>query len=194
MSSFKTNSGLTFTLNIRTKDIDAVRDNVRYPDGKPVDILEAAETGTLAGIYGDVKTLVDTVFFLCLPQIKEHFDLQEYDRESEWEYELHPDRKKESAVIKASRWFGAQVDGDVLMTMKEAFYEAAVNFIPNENRRQAMRLIIEKEKEMERMETELQLKTVETLYGQAADRMRERYNAAAAIPAGAENLSGSTPE
>jgi hypothetical protein len=94
MTSFQTINGLTFSVNIKTKDIRAIKDFVKYPDNKPVDILEATETGTLAGIYGNVPTLVDVMFILTLDQIKEHFDIEQFDKANCWNYELYPEQAK----------------------------------------------------------------------------------------------------
>jgi hypothetical protein len=175
MSSFKTVGDFLFTLNLKTKDITAVRDAVKYPDGKPVDILEAAETGMLAGIYGSIRVFVDVMFILCLDQIKEHFDVESYDAANPWEYELHPERAKEPTVTKASRWFGSVIDGDTLIGMTEAFSEAVVNFTPNENRRSAMRAVLEKEREMERLEAEYRIKTVDLMYRRATENLGKRW-------------------
>jgi hypothetical protein len=175
MISFKTTNNLIFTINIKTKDLQAVKDMVKYKNGQPVDILEAAETGTLVAVYGDVSTFVDVCFMLCLDQVKSHFDLAAFDEENQWIYEQFPERKREPVMVKASRWFGSLINGETLIQMIEAFNEGVVNFTPNENRRKAMRLILEKEKEMDRLETEYRTKTVERMFQQASDNLGKQW-------------------
>jgi hypothetical protein len=173
--TFKTTNGISFTVNIKTKDVLAVKNLVKYPDGKPVDILEASETGTLAAIYGDLETFVNVMFVLCLDQIKEYFDVQKYDEQNQKTYTLFPDQSNEAVLVKASRWFGGILDGDSLIGMIQAFNEAIVNFIPSENRRRAMLTILAKEQEVERLETEYRIATVNRMYETTKNTMERRW-------------------
>jgi hypothetical protein len=175
MGSFNTTNKLVFPVNIKTKDIRTIKDLVKYPDGKPVDILDAAETGTLAAIYGDVSVLVDVMFVLCLDQVKEHFDIQAFDEENQWNYELFPERAKEPTMTKASRWFASIINGDSLIQMVEAFNEAVINFTPNENRRSAMRAVLEKEKAMERLEAEYRLRSINLMFQKETENLESRW-------------------
>lgn len=195
MTSFQTTNGLTFSVNIKTKDIRAIKDFVKYPDNKPVDLLEATETGTLAGIYGNVPTLVDVMFILTLDQIKEHFDVEQFDQANRWNYELYPEQAKEPVLIKASRWFGSIIDGNTMIQMVEAFHEAIINFTPSENRRLAMRAIFDKEKEMERLEMECRITAVEVMYQKSKENLKRQWETfRRSEPAGRSDLSSDTPE
>ena len=175
MSTFKTSNGITFTVDLKMKDAKAVKELVKYPDDKPVDIFEAVETGTLLGICTSIETLVNTLFVICLDQIKEHFDLQKYDEANRKTYELFPEQATEPALTKASRWFGSLVDSNALIEMAKAFEEAAVNFTPNENRRAALRMILEKERETERLEADYQIKTVNMMFERAKASLGDRW-------------------
>jgi hypothetical protein len=175
MSSFLTQNGMTFRVNVTTKDAKLVRELVKYPDGTPVDLFEAAEAGTLAKIYYDVETLVNTVFVLCLDQIKDSFDVAEYDKENKAVYSLFPDQEKEPPLTKASRWFGALIDGDAAVGMMTAFQEAVVNFIPSRNRRKAFLAIIEREKTIEALEAEHREKMVAMMYDKATAGLESRW-------------------
>jgi hypothetical protein len=175
MSTFRTSNGITFTVGITMKDVRAVKELVKYSDDKAADIFEAAETGTLLGIYGDIAVFTDTMFVICLDQIKEHFDVRKFDEENQKRYELFPEQATEPTLTKASRWFGSLVDGDCLMEMIAAFNEAVVNFTPNESRRAALRAILEKEKETERIEAEYRIKTVNMMFDKAKADLGNRW-------------------
>ena len=175
MSTFKTSNGITFTVDLKMKDAKAVKELVKYPDGTPVDIFDAAETGTLSLIHGNVATLVDALFVICLDQIKEHFDVQKFDEANRKTYEMFPEQAAEPLLTKASRWFGSLVDGTALSEMEKAFEEAVVNFTPNENRKAALRAVLEKERETERLETEYRIKAVEMMFEQAKTDLGKRW-------------------
>ncbi|MDR1493960.1 MAG: hypothetical protein LBT05_14760 [Planctomycetaceae bacterium] len=202
MASFKTNNGMTFRINVTTKDAKAVRELVKYPDGTPVDLFDAAERGTLANIYYDVETLVNTVFVLCLDQIKDSFDVAEYDRENKAVYALFPEQEKEPPLTKASRWFGGLIDGDTVVGMIQAFQESVANFIPNENRRKAFLAILEREKAIEKLEAEHRNKMVNMMYDRATSHLGDRWKTLAETTArkmeknldGQFGRSGDTPE
>ena len=121
MSTFKISNGIIFTVNLKMKDAKAVKELVKYPDGEPVDIFDAAETGALSSIHGNTATLVDTMFVICLDQIREHFDVQKFDEANRRTYEMFPEQASEPLLTKASRWFGSFVDGDALRAMEKAF-------------------------------------------------------------------------
>jgi hypothetical protein len=176
MSTFKTANGIKFTVDLKTKDVKAVKELVKYPDGRAIDIFEAAETGMLHGIYGNIETLWDVMFVICLDQIKEHFDLQKFDEANRKTYELFPEQATEPPLTKASRWFGSIIDGNTLDEMVKAFNEAVVNFIPNENRRTALRTIFEKEQETERLESEYRIQTVNMMYEQTKATLSEQWD------------------
>jgi hypothetical protein len=176
MSTFKTTNGVKYVIDIKTKDAKAVKELLKYPaDGKPVDILEAVETGTLAGIYNDIGLLVDVVFVLCLDQIKENFDIAKYDLDNAKSYALQPELAAESPLTKASRWFGGTVDGDSVIEMITAFTEAVINFTPSETRREAMRAILAREKEIAKLESEYRIKSVEKMYEKTKQQLAKRW-------------------
>jgi hypothetical protein len=175
MVNFKTTNGITYILDIKTKDIKAVKELVKYPDGKQVDIFEAAETGTLASIYKDIETLINVVFVLCLDQIKEHFDLKKYDENNQKTYEFIPELKDEPAITKASRWFGNTINGDSVIEIIDAFIEAVINFTPSESRRNAMRMILAKEKEIEKLEMDYRQKSINQMFTQTQNQLENRW-------------------
>jgi hypothetical protein len=172
---FTTTNQIKFDIDIKTKDIFNVKKFVQYDDGRPVDILEASETGTLAQIYGDIRTMVDVAFYLCLDQIKEHFDLQKYDTENQKAYEFQPELSGETTLVKASRWFGSIIDGNTLFEIIESFKDAVVNFTPDENRRKALRVILDKERETQKLESEYRIKTVNKIFEQAEADLGNRW-------------------
>jgi hypothetical protein len=175
MSNFKTSNGLFFTIDLKTKDVRTVKEMVNYPDGKPVDILEAAETGTIHGILSDIATFVDVMFVVCLDQIKQYFDLKKYDEDNRKTYDLFPEQESEPPLTKASRWFGSIIDGNTLIAMMEAFNEAVINFTPNGNRRTTLKTILEREKEIERLELDHQLATVNQMYEKTKNNLGKQW-------------------
>ena len=202
MPAFKTSDQNTWIIDITTGKVMMVKNLCQYPDGKPVDIFEAVETGILSGISGDIKTLVDVTFVLCLDQVKEKFDLAAFDAANKSAYEFFPDQAAEPVLTKASRWFGSLVDGDTLLGMIEAFHEAVVNFIPNGNRRQALRTILDREKEIANLESELRITAANRYFDRARAGVETRMEKLVAREE--ENLeavldghfwpSGNTPE
>jgi hypothetical protein len=172
---FTTTNNIKFNVDLKTKDVFLVKKFVQYDDGRPVDILEASETGTLSMIYGDIRTMVDVMFYLCLDQIKEHFDIQKYDAENQKTYEFQPELATETTLVKASRWFGSIIDGNTLFEIIESFKDAVVNFTPDENRRNALRAILMKERETQKLEAEYRIKTVNKIFEQAKADLGDRW-------------------
>lgn len=201
-TTFQTPNGITFLVNIKTKDALLVKDLVKYPDGRPVDIFEAAETGEIMAIHADIKTFVDVIFVLCLDQIKEYFSVTAYDEANRGTYELFPEQANEPPLTKASRWFGQMIDGTTLIAIIGAFQEAVVNFIPNENRRNSLRMVLEKHKALEALEMEYQRKTAERMFEATEKNLEKLWEAKEATVtgdlsrelAGQFGLSGNTPE
>jgi len=150
-----------------------IHKNIHY--GTPVDIFDAAETGALSRIAGDVATLYDVMFIICLDQVKEHFDVQKFDEANRKTYEMFPEQAAEPVLTKASRWFSSLTDGDAFVGMVKAFEEAVVNFIPNENRKAAMWTILEKERETARIESEYRVKAVEMMFEQTKADLGKRW-------------------
>jgi hypothetical protein len=175
MNNFKTTNGITYTINIKTKDVKAVKDLIKYADGRAVDIFEAAETGTLGLIYKDIEVLINVIFVLCLDQVKDVFDLSKYDENNKKTYELMPELANEPPLTKASRWFGSTVDGNVIIEMIEAFSEAIINFIPNQSRRIALRTVLEREKEVEQIEADYRQQTANLLFEKTKAQLATRW-------------------
>ncbi|GHT17845.1 hypothetical protein FACS1894189_4530 [Planctomycetales bacterium] len=86
-----------------------------------------------------------------------------------------PEQRDEPPLTKASRWFRSLIDGDALIQMVDAFNEAIVNFTPNENRRAALRTVLEKERETERLEAEYRIKLVNQMFDQTKDGLDKRW-------------------
>lgn len=110
------------------------------------------------------------------PSLDQHFDLKQFDEENKWNYEVFPNQEKEPVITKASRWFGSIIDGDTLLQMVEAFNEAIINFTPSENQRAAMRTILEKEKEMQRLGAEFRTKTVNLMFERSKEKMVRQWD------------------
>jgi hypothetical protein len=193
MSIFRDSQGTDWTIEIKIQHIEAVKRLCKDKFGRPIDLLEIIETGNLDQIINDIELLVDIVFVLCYQQVKELFDVAEYDKNNAEMYELIPEWKKESTMIKASRWFGNRLNGETLITLIEAFQEGLIDFFPNESKRAALRKIIAKEKELEQIQNE-ELETQMTeMFPLVTDKIRKETQRKIK-----ENfsglLSGNTPE
>ncbi|GHT18036.1 hypothetical protein FACS1894189_5150 [Planctomycetales bacterium] len=122
-----------------------------------------------------MSVFVDVMFMLVLDQVKNHFDLAKYDADNQKTYDLMPEQRDEPPLTKASRWFGSLIDGDALIQMVDAFNEAIVNFTPNESRRAALRAVLDKERETEKLEAEYRIKLVNQMFDQTKDGLDKRW-------------------
>jgi hypothetical protein len=158
---FKDANGTEWHLEIKIKHVEAIRQNCKWGDGKPVDLLAILERGQLDRLIDDIETLVNVVFVVCFPQAMKLFDLAAYDAEMRWEYEMFPEMKTESEKIKASRWFGGLMNGQALLDLKKAFQEELVNFFPNETKKERLKKLVKKSEELERIQTEELLQQID---------------------------------
>jgi hypothetical protein len=193
MASFRDIKGTDWNIEIKIQQVEFVKKLCKDRFGNPVDLLIIIETGKLDQIIGDIELLVDIVFALCYEQIKEQFHVAEYDQDNADIYELIPEWKKESNIIKASRWFGNRFNGETLIKLVEAFQEALIDFFPNESHKAALRKIIAKSKELEQIQSEVLELQIEETFPIVTEKIREETKKK--ITQGLSGLlSGSTPE
>jgi hypothetical protein len=193
MSTFKDSQNTEWFIEIKIQHIEAVKRLCKDKFGKPIDLLEIIETGNLDQLINDIELLVNIVFVLCYQQIKELFDVTEYDKNNAEMYELIPEWKKETAMIKASRWFGSRLNGETLITLVEAFQEGLIDFFPSESKKAALRKIIAKSKELEQIQNEELETQMNEMFPQVTEKIRKE--AQRKIKEGFSGLlSGNTPE
>jgi len=193
MSTFKDTNGTEWSLEIKLRHVEEIRRYCKGRDGKPIDLLSIIESGNLERLVNDIELVVNIVFVICYDQVREQFNLADYDAQHREEYEMFPELKAESEKVKASRWFGGLLNGQALTALADAFVEALVNFFPNESRKTALKKILEKSKEVERMQCDEMIRQIDEAVAQAARkiqaetkrRMQESFS---------DVLFGSTPE
>ena len=152
MSTFIDANGQEWFLDIKIRHIEEVKRFCKGRDGKPIDLLEILERGNLERLIFDIEALVNTAFVICDKQVAERFNLADYDVANAATYEMIPEWKTESTKIKASRWFGELINGAALRSLTSAFEEALVNFCQSESRQAALKKLLEKSRELERMQ------------------------------------------
>ena len=123
-----------------------------------------------------MRLLIDVCFIACLPQIKERFDVQAYEREFSHLADLVPNFANETWTQKAGRWFGSRIDGPALLQLTEAFQEAVINFIPSQSRKDAIRAILEKEREFERIAADRVIAKAEQMTPELTKRIEQEVD------------------
>jgi hypothetical protein len=161
MSTFTDANGREWCLDIKFKHVEEVKRYCKGQDGKPIDLLAILATGNLEQLLNDVVTMVNITGVVCYEQTREHFNLAAYDEAHKDDYEMEPELKAETGRIKASRWFGEQLDGPALEALIDAFLEALVNFCPNGSRKAALKKILAKSKEVEQIQSETMLQQID---------------------------------
>jgi hypothetical protein len=193
MSTFKDVNGTEWILDIKFRHVEEIKRYCKGKDGKPIDLLSILERGNLEQLVNDIELMVNVVFVICYNQVRERFNLALYDEANRETYEMCPELKTESEKIKASRWFGEQLNGQSLIEMVDAFQEALVNFFPNESRKAALKKILEKSRELERMQSNEMVQQIDEAVAQAAPKIRaETKRRIQESISGA--LSGNVPE
>lgn len=170
---FSDSFGRVWDIEITADGVENVRSLVKSADGTAVDLFEATEKGNFE-VLKNIKTITEVVFVLCLPQIMSEFDAEAYDRENANVYELLPARKTAQKTQKASWWFSSGLTGSVLEEMTEALLQALVNFTSNPGRREAIRKVLEKEKELEKIAFE---QSVEKMTSKMDKILKEKMDA-----------------
>ncbi len=173
MPSFKDSNGEAWVVEIKTQSVQAIKNLCKDAAEKPIDLLAAIENGQLDQLIGNIELLVDMVFVLCIDQVKERFDVAKYDKDNEHMYELIPEWADEPTMTKASRWFGQRLNGGAVMELIEAFQEALIDFFPNEGRKKALRHIMEKNQELDRIQNEESVQLIDRAFEQAVPAIRE---------------------
>ncbi|MDR1268604.1 MAG: hypothetical protein LBK82_03675 [Planctomycetaceae bacterium] len=185
MPNFKDFTNFEWSIDLKIKHIEAVKKLCKDQGGHPVDLLELIEKGLLDRLLNDINLLIEIVFVICYDQIKEQFNITEYDADNADLFEMIPEWKKESAMKKASRWFANRIDGATLIPLIEAFQEALIDFFPSESRKAALRKIIAKSKELERIQDEELEAQINEMFPMVTEKMRSEAKRVAK-----ENLSG----
>ena len=145
MTSFTDSQGFVWSMNIKFRDVERVKNNVKGINGQPVDLLAIAERGDFSTISGSVQTVLNVVFWLCLDEILQNFDLEEWNYRHEKLYEYLPNEKGRSVLQKAAVWFGERISGDGLLEIVRAWERALLNFIPNTKLRESVQNVMAKE-------------------------------------------------
>lgn len=153
MASFKDTRNITFSLDIKQKDTVMVRNLLKDAEGKPLDLLAMADTGNLHQLFGRAQLMLDTVFLICLDQVKEHFSEEDFDRSHDVELETIPGLRT-SKLQKMAFWFGEGVGPEQIPEITNAFKEAIVNFTPNPYQREALRRVIANQEALEKAQME----------------------------------------
>lgn len=153
MASFKDTRNITFSLDIKQKDTVMVRNLLKDAEGKPLDLLAMADTGNLHQLFGRAQLMLDTVFLICLDQVKELFSEEDFDRSHDVELETVPGLRT-SKLQKMAFWFGEGVGPEQIPEITNAFKEAIVNFTPNPYQREALRRVIANQEALEKAQME----------------------------------------
>ena len=125
----------------------------------------------------DIKTLVDVVYALCLPQAFQKLETKRYNERYPWESEEAPERKNEPESLKRRREFAAGIDGKTLDAMAEALLAAIVDFTPGP-RRAALTELLDKQRELEALAVEMTKEETLKNLELAPDLMRRRLEIA----------------
>ena len=153
MASFKDTRNITFSLDIKQKDTAMIRNLLKDAEGKPLDLLAMADTGNLHQLFGRAQLMLDTVFLICLDQVKELFSEEDFDRSHDVELETIPGLRT-SKLQKMAFWFGEGVGPEQIPEITNAFKEAIVNFTPNPYQREALRRVIANQEALEKAQME----------------------------------------
>ena len=151
MTNFTDNRGEVWTIDITYADVERVKQHMTGADGKPLDLLEIAEQGDFSPISGNVRRVLDTVFWLCLEQIQERFDLDTWN-------ETHSNSLipcSETPLQKAAHWFSTRIGSEEILKIVSAWEVAMINFIPNRRIREAVTKVLEQERTLQTKAYEL---------------------------------------
>lgn len=146
-STFTDNTNYNWDIHITTAGVERVKAHVIGVNGQPVDLFAIAEAGDFSAISGRLQIVLQVVFWLCLDEILQNFDLENWDKTHTSTYALIPDEQKKTTLQKAADWFGERIGGKELQEMTEAWETAIINFIPNARIRQGIENVLAKEKE-----------------------------------------------
>lgn len=160
MASFKDNQGTEWTLHLKTDAVMRVAEIVKDKDGRPIHLLDMADTGDLYQLYGNAQTMIDVVFVCLIDQIKTQFNEGEFDKQYAVDMELLPTLKG-NLLKKMGYWFGSRLGGSEIEAMTEAFKESLVNFTRNPHQRKALKGVLEKQDELIRRHAERVIQTTE---------------------------------
>jgi len=163
---------MDWTFDIKYKHIDSIKRFCKDRDGKPLDLLAILDSGNFEVFVNDVELVVNVVFVLCYAQVREHFNLADYEKSMQSEYEMFPELKEETEMFKAARWFGGLMNGPALEALSNALMEAFLNFYPNESRRSALKKMSEKSKELEKAQSEEVMNQIDEAVAQAKGKIQ----------------------
>lgn len=145
--NFKDNQGVNWPVEIKFKDVEMIEKFVRGTDGKPLRILDLADTGELYRLYISAREMIDVVFFCCLDQIKTMFSEKEFDESHQLELQIEPELRG-NLLRKMGLWFGERLNGPAIESMTEAFKEAIVNFTRNPHQREALETVLKNQQKL----------------------------------------------
>ena len=160
ISAFTDAYGEKWIIDIKTRDAERVKKWVSNPDGSPVDLTEFVEQGNMAAIVYNRETIIKIGFFLVYDQVMERFDLQEYNRQQEKYLEFEPELANRSNLQKALDWFTSRVNGNTVIEMVKAYEVALLNFIRNDDVRQAFLNVISKRNEFVQLSVKSETKRI----------------------------------
>jgi predicted nucleic acid-binding protein len=172
MSNFKDLLGFEWSIDIKIQHIEAVKKLCKDQGGHSIDLLELIEKGFLDQLFNDVNLLIEIVFVICYEQVKEQFNVTEYDANNADLFEMIPEWKKESTMKKAARWFAGRINGEILTKLIEAFQDALIDFFPSESRKAALRKIIAKSKELEQIQDEELENQINEMFPMITEKIR----------------------
>jgi hypothetical protein len=193
MPNFKDSQNFEWSIDIKIQQLEAVKKLCKNQSGQSVDLLELIERGLLDQLLNDINLVIEVVFVICYEQIKEQFNVTEYDAENADLYEMIPEWKKESTMKKASRWFKNRLDGATLNQLIETFQDGLIDFFPNESRKAALRKIIAKGKELEQIQNEELETQINEMFPLVTEKIRSEAGKIAK-EALCGFLSGNSPE
>lgn len=116
-ATFYDSEGIGWHIEITYGDVCRVRKHVQGADNKPLDLCLIAETGDFRQVTDRIDVLVQCVYWLLSKDIKEYSG---------------------KSGIEAMEWFYARINGNVIESLSQAWYEALVNFTPFQVVRTAM--------------------------------------------------------
>jgi hypothetical protein len=100
--------------------------------------------------------------------------LQKFDEFNQHVYDLLPERNKETRMVKASRWFGQQLDGRSIRDLVIAFQEALIDFFPRESQKETLAKIYQKIQELETIQGEMMIHQIDKNMEKAIPIMQQQ--------------------
>lgn len=148
MPLFTDSRGQIWSCKLTYDKAEHIKSRVLTSQGEPFDVFMIVEKGDFSPLK-NIKTLVETAFFMVYEDVMRLFDLDSYNKENEFIYEVNAHLRAENREQKAFRWFSSAVDAKVLEELANVVPKTIVNFTMTQTRRDALATILEKEEEIE---------------------------------------------